>query len=354
MAINTKEFTNKVRSNLWANDSFRKFFYRFSFGGKTFRGIVDLSEKSWTKKDRIKYAETKLLTKKEEAENFIDSDATVDQIVQLYFETLPEAKYKKSRYSYYLRYIKKELGSKKAKEIFPRHIQTVVNKNITKGQSEATAKQVVEILSPSFNIARANRIVVHNPCMDVRVRLPPRKKIVVNATEKLKIIYNKIMLIYKDDPFYRAFFMLAIQGRRKSEILNLKWEDISFEHDYYLLADTKSGQEQKIYLSSDVKIALEEFKKAKGWIFESPIKKGQRIMEVKRQVVKLKTEIGEWFGLHYLRNIIVSAMAENGIESIFLSGALGHKDPHTISKYLSINYHQGSKKASDMIDKLSK
>jgi hypothetical protein len=32
-----------------------------------------------------------------------------------------------------------------------------------------------------------------------------------------------------------------------------------------------------------------------------------------------------------------------------MSGALGHNDPNTITKYLTMNYLQGSKIASDMI-----
>jgi hypothetical protein len=42
-------------------------------------------------------------------------------------------------------------------------------------------------------------------------------------------------------------------------------------------------------------------------------------------------------------------MAERGVESIHLSGALGHNDPNTITKYLSLNYTIGSKMASEMI-----
>ena len=53
------------------------------------------------------------------------------------------------------------------------------------------------------------------------------------------------MKLYTNDPYYRAFFLLALQGRRKSEVIKLKWQDISFEYDYYLLVDTKNDEEQK-------------------------------------------------------------------------------------------------------------
>lgn len=351
MAICIKDYPNQVKANLKANSTYDVFYYRFRYDKKTYYGIIDFSKKSWTKRDRIKYAEAELLKAKEEAENILDTDATVNDIVELYLETLNDGEYKKSRGSYYYRRIKKALGAKKAKTILPMHIQKVINKNIKDGDSPRTAKQATEILSPAFNIARANRIVTHNPCLDVKIKLPKSKKIVVNATERLTIIYQAIMKLYANDPYYRSFFLLALQGRRKGEIINLKWEDISFKYDYYFLAHTKNDEEQKVFLPPNVKEALLEFRGSSGWVYESPINLGNRLSDAKRQTAKLKKEIGDWFTMHYTRNVMVSAMAEQGVDAIYMSGALGHNDPNTITKYLSMNYMKGSKMASDMIQR---
>lgn len=65
----------------------------------------------------------------------------------------------------------------------------------------------------------------------------------------------------------------------------------------------------------------------------------------------MKIRLGDpKFGVHYLRNVMVSAMAEQGLESMHLSGALGHNDPNTIKKYLTMNYLKSSEKASEVID----
>jgi len=351
MAINPKDYPNQVRPALKANNNFDKFYYRFTHDKKTYKGIIDFSKKAWGKRDRIKYAETALLKAKEEAESIIDADATISEIVGLYFETLKDGTYKNNRKSYYERKVKKALGSKKAKNVLPMHIQKLINENIKSGDSPRTAKQAIEVLSPAFNIARANRIVVHNPCLDVKITIPKSKKIVVNATERLTNIYKAIIKLYSNDQFYKAFFLLALQGRRKSEIMNLKWEHISFEYDYYFLANTKNDEEQKVFLPPNVKEALFQFNQNTGWVFESPINRGERLSDVKRQTAKLKKELGDWFTMHYTRNVMVSAMAEQGVDAIYMSGALGHNDPNTITKYLTMNYLQGSKIASDMIQK---
>ena len=356
MAINVKDFPEEIITGLKANSLYTRFFYRFKIGEQTSRGIIDFTKRTdWNKKTRIDEAIAELLkikNEKEEAMHLgIDLDATIDDIVNLYLDTLEEGTYKKNRKSYYDRKVKKVLGKKKARNILPVHIQNIVNQSIKEGNKPGTAKQAVEILSPAFNIARANRIVTHNPCLDVKISIPPSKKIVVNATERLTQIYQAIMELYGDDPFYRAFFLLSLQGRRKAEIINLKWEDISFEYDYYLLPNTKNNEEQKIFLPPNVKAALSEFKQESGWVFESPVNRGKRLSDAKRQTAKLKRTLGDWFTMHYTRNVMVSAMAEQGVDAIYMSGALGHSDPNTITKYLTMNYIQGSKIASEMIQR---
>jgi len=98
-----------------------------------------------------------------------------------------------------------------------------------------------------------------------------------------------------------------------------------------------------------VKDALLEFKNENGWVFESPIVPGQKLTDAKKQIAKLKKNLGTWFSMYYTRNVMVSAMAEKGTEAIYMSGALGHSDPTTINSYLSMNYLKGSKIASDMM-----
>ncbi len=349
MAVDRSQFTEKVVTGIKANKKYDKFYLNFKVNKKIKQKVLDYSHKDWDKRTRITKAKKELQNFKDDIENFIDSDAKVDEIVQMYFDTLPDASYKTNRASYYDRKVKPVLGTKRARDVLPMHIQSLVNKLAKEGDNPRTAKQAVEVLSPAFKIARANRIVISNPCEDVKIAPAKRRKIVVDATARLTEIYNAIQELYADDPFYRALFLMALQGRRKNEILNLRWEHISFEYDYYLLIDTKNGEEQKIFLPPNVKECLAEFRNESGWVFESPVNVGERIGDVKFQTSKLKSKLGDWFGMHYCRNVLVSAMAERGVDAINMSGALGHSDPNTITKYLTMNYMQGSKIASDMI-----
>ena len=351
MAVDRSQFTKDVSAGIKSNSSYTKFYINTKVNKKLKQKVLDYSSKSWDKRTRISKAKAELEKIKDDMNNFIDSDAKVNEIVKMYFNTLPDTAYKSNRSSYYDRKVKPILGSKKASAVLPMHIQDLVNNLAKEGDNPRTAKQAVEVLSPAFKIARANRIVISNPCEDVRIAPAKRRKIVVDATMRLKEIYDAIQSTYSHEPVYRSLFLMALHGRRKNEILNLKWEHISFEHDYYLLLDTKNNEEQKIFLPPNVKACLEEFRDKQGWVFESPINPGKRLSDVKYQTAKLKSKIGDWFGMHYCRNVLVSAMAERGVDAIHMSGALGHADPNTITKYLTMNYMQGSKIASDMIQK---
>ena len=70
------------------------------------------------------------------------------------------------------------------------HMQKIINDNIKNGDSPGTAKQTVEVLCPAFKIARTNRIVSHNPCEDVKIKMP-------NSSIQIHTIEHFFYYLYK-------------------------------------------------------------------------------------------------------------------------------------------------------------
>ncbi|HIQ28339.1 MAG TPA: hypothetical protein EYH42_07550 [Sulfurovum sp.] len=306
------------------------------------------------------------------------SAITLNKLFDLYYETLDTSKQwttkKKYIYDHYIGlssntdpipkqvtrkadaekqklYDKHKMGKKKIEKIREMDIQKLLNSMNEHGLSPRTRKSVMEVLNPLFRFATTNKYLADNPTTGITIKVPSQKKIVTNATDLFKKVYAGITAYYHDNPYYRALFLFGFTGRRKGEILNLKWKNIDFKHKYYWIEDTKTDDQQKYELPTYLVEPLQAIKDdRKGLVFKSPIT-GKKIINIDRQMRQLKKFLElDTLSMHYMRNILVSALAEQGIEAITLSGILGHKDPNTINKYLSINHYKSSQIGLNRVD----
>ncbi len=253
------------------------------------------------------------------------------------------------------KYKRYKIGNMRISNIKEMHIRKILVNMERVGLTPRTRKSVLEVLNPLFEFAIRNKIFQENPAKDITVKLSNQKRIVTDATEKFKKVNDAIHSLYKDTPYYKALFLFGFTGRRKSEVLGLKWHNIDFQHNYYWLENTKNFEKQKYELPMAIREALLEIPdERKGLVFKSPIT-GEKLKNTDRQMRKLKkiTNIDN-LSFHYMRNILVSALAENDIEAIVLSGILGHSDVNTINKYLSVNHFKSSQKGNQAIDQILK
>ncbi|RLC27625.1 MAG: hypothetical protein DRH37_10535 [Deltaproteobacteria bacterium] len=380
MAIDFKDFRQTKYPNLFKSirkDNLKgyKYLMWIKIEGRLYKKILGYSE---TDKLTDKVAKDKLEKLKQDLEGGYTSDKmNLDELFELYFKDVKDTNWKTIKGSIYNRYIgnyenantkdiskltkgelkrkkefdKNKIGSKNIDKIKPLHINRILTTMNKLELSPRTQKSVLEVLKPMFNFALENKILKENPTAYINVKVPNQKKIVTNATKLFQKVYNGILTYYKDNPFYQALFLFGLTGRRKSEILNLKWENIDFTNNYYWITDTKNDDNQKYPLPPYIKEQLQQFIGSKnGLVFPSPINGGV-ITNIDRQMRQLKKHIGiDNLSLHYMRNILVSMLAEQQTEAIVLSGILGHKDVNTINKYLSINHYNSGQIGLDKIN----
>lgn len=364
MAIDRSEFTNKIEIGLKADKGYQRFFYRFKIDKKTFYQIFDYSEKDWDKRTRVSKAKSDAFNYKESKKDTslnIDENIKLDTFINKHFETMNQSnsysgdKWKGEIQSYYKRYIKKVIGNKKLKDVRQMHIKEIIKNVRDLGLKERTQKTTLEILNPIFKSAIANRLIIHNPCDGITIKRPKTKKRVDNASQQIKDIYNAILVTFKDEPYFQALYLFALQGRRKSEILTLKWEYIDIKNNSYTLPITKSGEKQTFFLPNNIANLLLSLKSnKKGYVFASPIEPKKYIQNIQGQTNKLKKALNNpSFGIHYLRNIVSTVMAEQGMNNTHISGALGHTDLNTANKYTTMPNEVGSKIADETIKQLT-
>ncbi|WP_415406924.1 tyrosine-type recombinase/integrase [Sulfurovum sp. CS9] len=358
MAINLKDFKATKYPNLYKSiKSHEKNGFKYllwaKIDGKLHKKILGYSKKD-NLTDRSANLKADAYKADIEAGYTSTSNITLNKLFNLYFETLDTSKQWTHKKKYiYEHYIQSHLGKKKIEKIREMDIQNILNKMTSQGLSPRTRKSVLEVLNPLFRFAVTNKYLKSSPTNGITVKIPSQKKIVTNATDLFKKVYAGITAYYHDNPYYRALFLFGFTGRRKGEILNLKWENIDFTHNYYWIEDTKTDDQQKYQLPPYLIEPLKEIKDdRKGLVFKSPIT-GKKIINIDRQMRQLKKflEIDN-LSMHYMRNILVSALAEQQVEAITLSGILGHKDPNTINKYLSINHYKSSQIGLDKVDSI--
>jgi len=314
MAIKMSDYEKVSDSIYRSKNDDSKFVFYFKVDNTKYRKVYVCNGQLKDKRDKLKDATTALLNYQNEIKNGdkIDESVTLDKLFEMKIKVEKPTDWNIKKQWYYKAYIKDALGSKKVSTIKKLQIQNILAKMEKEGLKPRTQKAIIEVLKPLFRMALENKICKEDPTQFIKVKVTDQKKVVINAGEKFIKLYGAVMEVYQYDAFMRALFLFALIGRRKGEILTLKWENIDFENNiYWLLSDdTKPDKNQKFSLSQDLRNALMQFRQKSGLVFISPIT-GNKMQNLARQVNKIRKASGvtEW-GLHYSRNIIVSALCE--------------------------------------------
>ena len=250
MAINLKDYEKTKYSNLYKSKK------QFDFKGYKYLARVKVCNKLYSKilgysrkhnlTDRAAYIAMNDFREDIDGGLNLNRNISLNKLFDLYCEDLPLTQWSKNQKGIYNRYIKDDIGSLQIANIKEIHIKRIISKLQKQGLKPRTQKGVLEVLKPLFNFGIKSKIVKENPTKEINIKIPSQKKIVTNAGVLLKQVYQAIDEVFRDDPFYRAFFLLALSGRRKSEVLNLKWDNIDLKNSYYWIEDTKNKEKTEV------------------------------------------------------------------------------------------------------------
>ncbi len=338
MAITATDFIKTKHTGIKVHRDSITYLFDIRVDGKRYRKVWESNQRH-SKSDRLKTAYDALEVFRKETEHKTMIIADVDATLDTYWHALVDTKTSKwskaqmdKNKGYYNNYIKDILGSKKICDIKPSML-TQFNKTISH-LATRTQKMAYELLVPIFNLAIEDEIIDRSPIKNTHI--PKRKqleekKIITDAVEKYRKVYNAINKVYANNPHHRAIFLFGFHGRRRNEVLKLQWEDIDFVNDTYTVraSTSKVNVDMTFQLPNDVKQSLMEFSNSTGDVFTV-----KNIVQRYHQV-RDECEIKE-FTFHWMRNLSVSALSSMGVEITHLSAMLGHTDSGTIRKYLSL------------------
>lgn len=248
--------------------------------------------------------------------------------------TISKKHYEVTIFSYNA-HIKDIIGNIKIKQVKLKDMQNIVNKMIDQGKSPRTTKTIKDILSPVFEFAIKNDYIEKNIAREIEIQKFDNKRYFTIDDEDRNALYKAI--INYENLMIRAMFIFLLHGRRKSEVLTLKWDNIDFANKIYFLpsSQNKSRKNLQFPLSS---LQIEALKsigvKNKGYIF---IKEdGNPYKDIRWHWDKINQKLKTPIRLHDLRHLIGYIGINMGISLEAIGETLGHSNIGVTKRYANI------------------
>ena len=230
----------------------------------------------------------------------------------------------------------KELFEINIKNIHKTDILDIFHK-ISK-RSLIVANRTISYLSAIFNKGIEWELVDKNPVFGIKKHKEHSRDRYITLEEKEQFL--NALNAEKDQQIKDFVYISLYTGARKSNVLSMRWEDISFDQGVWYIEDTKNGDPQNVVLIEDAVKILERRKlnsKSK-WVFPSKDSKSGHFQEPRKGWVRICKRAGiEDLRIHDLRRTCGSWMALNGASQYIIGKMLGHKSPQSTAIYARLS-----------------
>jgi len=330
-------------------------FYRYRLNGRQEKLILgrypDLSLKEARKlrdghagdvaKGKSPFAEKKL------ARAGMSSNPTVKEFAERYYVEQVEKNWKDPKHI--RRYLDKEIlpafGTMLLKSVTALEIQKLVYRKRDNGQTQA-AIQLRGTIKRMFDYAIETRLVIVNPAAMVSTRYigKARKRTRVLTPNEIRVFLYTIYRSNVRRQFKLALHILLLTLKRKSELLQAKWEHISFETGEWLIpaANAKGAKDSVVYLSKQVAAMFRELKTLAGDSELVLPGRGSLTRPFAKNALN-KTLDGLTFDMdpltiHDLRRTAATLLTEKGFNKDVIEKALSHEHEGIRAVYIVAEY----------------
>jgi integrase len=204
---------------------------------------------------------------------------------------------------------------------------------IQKGNKAATVNRLVACLKHMFTKATEWEMVEEESLKRVR-----KVKLLRENNSRLRFLSKEECqnLINACDQHIRPIVIIALNsGMRKSEILNLTWNQVDLKHGFIMLERTKNGERREIPINMSLRNALENLPRRLdgGYIFVNQ-KKGKPFRDIRKSFPSALKKVGiEDFRFHDLRHTFASQLVMAGVDITTIKELLGHKSLAMTMRY---------------------
>ena len=134
---------------------------------------------------------------------------------------------------------------------------------------------------------------------------------------------------------YTIVVVALSTGMRKSEILNLRWQDIDFKRSRIIIEDTKNGERRGVPLvgrARELVFKLSQSGTVQKFVFTGPNNTRFHDLKIAWEGAIKRSGISD-FRFHDLRHCTASYLAMNGATSHEIAEVLGHKSLDMVKRY---------------------
>jgi len=219
-------------------------------------------------------------------------------------------------------------------------------------RTKSTINRYMHVVRFAFNYAESLDLIDQNPARKLKMyKEEPSERRVVSADDEIKLIESAKQ---SKSPLIYHFIMIALYtGMRFSELLDLKWSNVSFEMWSFMLYKTKNNEIREIHIIDKLKPVLDDLSSLTGdyeYLFSDP-ETGEKAKSVRKAFEKAveRAEIGK-LTIHELRHTMVTRLAASGASIPEIQQISGHKTAKMVQRYT----HVGLSESKRTIDRLSK
>jgi integrase len=201
------------------------------------------------------------------------------------------------------------------------------------------ANRTLALLSKLFNWAEKHglRPDGSNPCRHVEKYREGRRERFLSQAELARLgdALRKAEADKSSSPWViAAIRLLAFTGMRRNEVLTLRWEHVSEEHQSLMLPDSKTGR-KAIHLNGPALALLQTIPRLEGNPYVICGEKvGRHLVNLEKPWRRIrKVAQLDDVRLHDLRHSFASVAASGGQSLVVIGKMLGHSQPATTARY---------------------
>lgn len=201
--------------------------------------------------------------------------------------------------------------------------------------SPARANNTMRVLRALFNFAKdryedaqGDPIIVINPVDRLsknRAWYKVKRRQTLLSPSQLKPWFEATMNLNQETTRDYLHFLL-FTGLRRSEAMQLTWENVDFKEGSFVIPDTKNREPHHLPMSTFLRELLERrhLQAEKIWVFPSPVSNGP-LKEPRTAIDRVIAQTGITFQLHDLRRTFITIAEALDIPAYALKRLLNHK-----------------------------